>query len=142
MPPPVGQIQAVATYGEPFKKVRVRSEDTTGQMLEIAEPIFQPIGPSTKCAAMTVKSKLQNGTTIIEMTGGTKLLKSLSNCTNTNAAKIAEWIEDKKSRYQRLKKSSACVRIELVLISIYTGQSFFVDFTVLLRVCQSKAVQK
>jgi len=63
--------------------------------LEIAEPIFQPIGPKNACATMTVKTKLQKGTTIIETTGG----------------KI---VQNKKSGYCRLKKGFVCAKIKLL----------------------------
>ena len=44
----------------------------------MAEPIFQPIGPRIKCAHITASIKLQNGTTIIEITAGVIFLKNLS----------------------------------------------------------------
>ena len=85
--------------------------------LEIAEPIFQPTGPSTKCAATTVKTKLQNGTIIIETTGGTIFLKNCSNCTSTNAVK--------KGLRLILKKDFACAKIDLLNNSICTVQNLF-----------------
>ena len=56
---------------------------------EMAEPIFQPIGPKTKCAAITARTRLQNGTTIIEMTAGVIFRKNFSRYTSVNAARIA-----------------------------------------------------
>ena len=54
------KMAANTAWNEP-----VMPEKTTD---DTAEPIFQPIGPSTKCAAMTERSSEQNGTTIIETT--------------------------------------------------------------------------
>ena len=56
---------------------------------EMTEPIFHPIGPSTKCAAITESTKLQKGTTIIEITDGQIFLKNFSRYTSVNAARIA-----------------------------------------------------
>ena len=56
---------------------------------EMTEPIFHPIGPSTKCAAITESTKLQKGTTIIEIPEGQIFLNNFSRYTSVNAARIA-----------------------------------------------------
>ena len=45
---------------------------------EMSEPIAQPMGPRTKCAAHTASTRLQKGTTIICTTVGTRRLKKRS----------------------------------------------------------------
>ena len=56
---------------------------------ETAEPMAQPMGPSTKWAAMTDSTRLQKGTTIIEMTAGQTLRKKRSRYTRVKAASMA-----------------------------------------------------
>ena len=55
----------------------------------MTEPIFQPMGPSTVCAMITDSTRLQNGTTIMEMTAGQILRKNRSRYTSVNAARMA-----------------------------------------------------
>ncbi len=45
---------------------------------EITEPIFQPMGPRIKCAAMTARVRLKKGTKIIDTTGGMIFRKNFS----------------------------------------------------------------
>ena len=45
---------------------------------EMSEPMAQPMGPRTKCAAHTASTRLQKGTTIICTTVGTRRLKKRS----------------------------------------------------------------
>ena len=49
----------------------------------------QPMGPRTKWAAITDSTKLQKGTTIIEMTAGQILRKNFSRYTRVKAASMA-----------------------------------------------------
>ena len=56
---------------------------------EIQEPIVQPMGPRTKCAAMTANSRLKNGTRIICTTCGMIFLKNRSKYASVNAASMA-----------------------------------------------------